>query len=366
MRFLAGILFFFAMGSEIWAQTWHSEVTGLDLPVVIHRPPAASPEKGFEAVVIFKGVGSGPLYQSEDQLVIEVDYTSAKPDPTTLAPDILKIRRDLTSKNRTLAGEFSVNPDRIFILPQGYTLLTNIIFDQQGDRTLSADLMYPFETSGVPLLIEITCDNVHRMGSGSLLYCQDALLEMGMFHRFAVAMMDHPVAPPYKGIDDLPVNRVSMIRAINTLREKAKQLGLDTRIGLMGFSRGATMAVSVASEPGLVQAVLVHGNRFDYTRLLPEDKMRSRFEKAWGPLGEKWVKQSAMYYLDSQCAPMFLNTSNTESPEYQQGLKQLHEKLSELGVEHVYQVDSDNRGHRVTTDPQRIRQIMSFFDKHLR
>ncbi|GIW76708.1 MAG: hypothetical protein KatS3mg104_1771 [Phycisphaerae bacterium] len=366
MRFLLGILFFVAISSKSLAQTWHSEVTVFDLPLIIHKPETTTPSEGFETVVVLKGVGTGPVYQSKDRLVIEVDYSQVKPDPATLAPDVLKLRKELTSKASALTGDSPVNPNRIFILPQGYTLETDIPYDQQGDRTLSADLMYPLETSGVPLLIEITCDNVHRMGSGSLLYCQDTLLEMGMFHRFAVAMIDHPVAPPYKGIDDIPVNRISMIRAVETLRKKARQLGLDTRIGLMGFSRGATMAVSVASEPGLVQAALVHGNRFDYTRLLPDDKMMPRFEKAWGPPGEKWVRQSAMHYLSRECAPMFLNTSNAESPEYQLGLKQLHDKLTELGVEHVYQVDSDGRGHRVTTDPQRIRQIMSFFDQHLR
>jgi hypothetical protein len=62
---------------------------------------------------------------------------------------------------------------------------------------------------------------------------------------------------------------------------------------------------------------------------------------------------------------MFLNTSNTESKEYRQQLALFAEQLQAAGVEHVYREDADGRGHRVTKDPQCLREIYQFFHKHL-
>jgi len=62
---------------------------------------------------------------------------------------------------------------------------------------------------------------------------------------------------------------------------------------------------------------------------------------------------------------MFLNTSNTESKEYQFGLATFAAELDNLGVEHTYQVDADSRGHQVTTDPKTLAEIYTFFQKHL-
>jgi dienelactone hydrolase len=182
-------------------------------------------------------------------------------------------------------------------------------------------------------------------------------------------MIDHPVAPPYKGIDDMPVNRQTMATAISKLRELGKEVGLSGKIGVLGFSRGATMAAAVAGDEEIVQAALVHGNRFDYTQLRPDDPMLKRFEKAWGPLEanrDRWAAQGAMHYLGERAAPMFLNTSDTESAEYRDGLQKLSDRLTQLGVEHVYRIDTDGRGHRVTTDPKTLEQIMAFFRHHLK
>jgi hypothetical protein len=112
----------------------------------------------------------------------------------------------------------------------------------------------------------------------------------------------------------------------------------------------------------------VHGNRFDYLDLLPTDPMLARFEKAWGKLPEKrdrWAEHGAVRYLTKNAAPMFLNTSNAESAEYRDGLAKWAKVLESRGVEHVYQVDDDGRGHRVSTDPKTLAKIFEFFHKHL-
>jgi hypothetical protein len=274
--------------------------------------------------------------------------------------EILKLREQHKDSNR------------FFILPAGFELRENVEFVRDGDRVLAMDIVYPARSAKsakpVPVLMEITCDNANRMGSGSLLFCHDTLLESAMAAGFAVAMVDHPVRPPYKGIDDpMPACVERMRLAVKKLREIGPELGLSRKIGAMGFSRGAPFAAMLAGQ-GDVQAALVHGNRFDYLDLLPDDPMLARFEKAWGRRDEnhdKWAAHGAVQYLTKDAAPMFLNTSNTESAEYRDGLAKFDKQLAKRGIEHVYQVDDDGRGHRVTTDPKTLASIYQFFHKHL-
>jgi acetyl esterase/lipase len=231
------------------------------------------------------------------------------------------------------------------------------------------DIIYPSKPKQpVPVLMEITCDNVNRMGSASLLFCRDTLLEGGAIAGFAVAMVDHPVAPPYKGIDDpMPQSLQRMQQAVQKLRSLSKELGTSGKIGAIGFSRGGPFAAMLAGQ-GDVQAALVHGNRYDYLDLREDDPMLARFEKAWGPRAsnpDRWAEHGAVRYLTRNAAPMFLNTSDTESPEYRDGLARLDQALERLGVERVYKIDADGRGHRVTTESKSLVLIYDFFRKHL-
>jgi acetyl esterase/lipase len=226
------------------------------------------------------------------------------------------------------------------------------------------------------------------MGTGSLVFCHDTLLEGGTFAGFAVAMADHPVRPPYKGIDDpMPEIVYRLKAAVRTLRAAGKDVGLNGRIGVIGFSRGSNMAALLATTGGMdelegdpgphagvssrVQAAMAHGARFDYTRLRADDPMLARFEKAWGSRdanAERWFAHGAVHYLKkgTDVAPMYLNTSNAESPEFREGLEVLAERLRAAGVEHVFRNDSDGRGHRVSTDPKTLAEVYAFFDKYLR
>jgi len=209
------------------------------------------------------------------------------------------------------------------------------------------------------------------MGSFSLLFCHDTLLEGAQAAGFATAMVDHPVAPPYKGLDDpMPQCLQRMNAAVQTLSAcsgESKTSFSNGKIGAIGFSRGGPFAAILAVTKQ-VDAALIHGNRYDYLDLLPTDSMLARFEKAWGPRDankDKWAAHSASFYLDKSAAPMFLNTSAAESPEYRDGLAKFDKRLTDLGIEHVYQVDPDDRGHRVTEDSRTLAKIYDFFHAQL-
>jgi len=115
----------------------------------------------------------------------------------------MKLRGDIAGRKKTVLSEYSVDVDHLYILVEGFRLKRDVEFARDGRRVLGMDIAYPAKPRrAVPVLMEITCDNVNRMGSGSLLFCHDTLLDGGMAAGFAVAMVDHPVRPPYKGIDD--------------------------------------------------------------------------------------------------------------------------------------------------------------------
>jgi pectinesterase len=232
--------------------------------------------------------------------------------------------------------------------------------------------------------MEITCDNTNRMSCFSLLFCHDTLTDGGMAAGFAVAMIDHPVPPPYKGIDDpMPESIYRLKAAVRTLRSMSGELDLNGKIGAMGFSRGGPMAALLAVTPdrpdlegdgphrdvsSSVQAALIHGNRYDYLKMQTDDPMYKRFEQKWGPRdanADKWGGHGAFFYLTKNAAPMFLNTSAAESKEYQFGLATFDAELTAAGIEHTYQVDPDHRGHQVSTDPKTLAEIYAFFQKHL-
>jgi hypothetical protein len=386
--------------------TWTSETTGGAINGLVYLPPAAA-DKPLPAVVYQKNLSVERIGQETDEaivsglvndgnLVLVLDYQHhEKAKSPTINADSLALRKAMTGKKSTLLSDYKVDGNHIFILAEGFRLARNVTFAKDGKRTLGMDIMYPAKPSRpVPLLLEFTCDNAERMGSGSLLFCHDTLVDGGQAAGFATAMADHPVAPPYKGLDNpMPDAFWWAKAAVLRAEDFARENGLMPSIGLIGFSRGGPFAAMLAANvgpmsvppgpgggdgdarrlgPTAVRAALIHGNRYDYLDLLPDDKMIPRFKKSWGepttqPLN--WQLRGATNYLAKDpkfIAPMFLNTSRAESPDSQDGLAKFHTKLTELGVEHVYQVDDDQRGHQVTTDPNTLNKIYDFFHQHLK
>jgi hypothetical protein len=360
---------------------FQSGATGTAIEGQVHVPKATT--KPIPTVVYLKNLSVPRLGTESDEfiiadllqgghLVLVLDYGHhAKARSPDLNADVLNLREAIAGKNKTLLTDYTVDPNRLFIMPEGFRLKRDVEFARDGERVLAMDVMYPSNPkTPMPVLMEITCDNVNRMGSGSLFFCRDTLLEGGAIAGFAVAMIDHPVAPPYKGIDDPMPQLIDRLRAATRkVRELNGECNFNGKIGVIGFSRGGTMAAMLAAPGKLdVQAALIHGNRYDYLDLMENDPMLGRFEKAWGKRDEnrqRWAIHGAAHFLTKDAAPMFLNTSDAESPEFRHGLDKFAARLKELGIEHVYQLDSDGRGHRVSTDPATLAGVYEFFRKHL-
>lgn len=384
MRFVAFILVAVCMTVAHAAEIhWQSATTSGEVKGTLVAP-ATHPAGPIATVVYLKNLSIPRLGRDTDDAIIAdlikqgmqvlvLDYAKhAKANSPDLTADLLKLRRDMTdAKAKSLLADENVDANHLFIIPEGFNLKRDIEFARDGKRILAMDVIYPANPEKpIPALMEITCDNKDRMGSSSLLFCHDTLFEGAALAGFASAMIDHPIPAPYKGIDDPIAPSIDRMKAAaKTLRELGPQYGMTGKIGVMGFSRGATMAAILAA-PGQtdVQAALIHGNRFDYLDLLPNDPMLARFEKAWGKRDEhqdRWAEHGAAHYLTKNAAPMFLNTSDTESPEYRDGLEKFANRLKSLGVKYEYQLDADGRGHRVSTDPQTLAAIYAFFHKHL-
>src|SRR5687768_2246886 len=262
--------------------TWKSAATDGDVQGELFAPREAAAKA---PTVVFLSNLSAPRIGTEPNdaivrdlvasghLVLVLDYAKhANAISPALNADVLKLREDIAGKTRSFLAGHPVDVNRLFILPEGFRLRRDVEFARDGERVLAVDIAYPSKpVTPVPLLMEITCDNVNRMGSGSLLFCRDTLLEGGAIAGFAVAMVDHPVRPPYKGIDDpMPESLDRMKAAVAKLRELSNELGTSDKIGAIGFSRGGPFAAMLAGG-GDVQAALIHGNRYDYLDLLDDD-----------------------------------------------------------------------------------------------
>src|SRR5579872_5028872 len=202
-----------AYAAEIYFQ---SPCTGsaIDGAVMVPPKPATNADGSIPTIVYLKNLAILRLGQEPDEpiihdllndgdLVVVLDYgKNPKAVSPALNADMLELRQEIGGKKKVLLSEYKVDVNHLFILIEGYRLKRDVEFARDGSRVLGMDIQYPsMPLHPVPALMEITCDNTNRMGCFSLLFCRDTLTDGGMAAGFAVAMIDHPVPPPYKGID---------------------------------------------------------------------------------------------------------------------------------------------------------------------
>lgn len=373
------------------AETWSSVVTSQALALKVLEPLAAKTNSPLPVIIYLQNLAAPRVgtesdqailkdFRAENYLVVMLDYAK---HPRAVAPfinrDLGKLRDDLRA--RKLLAQYQLDPAHIFIVPEGCRLKRDVLYFADTNRPLSLDIIYPSQPKHpVGALLEFSCDNQNRMGNTSLSICSDTILDAAATEGFAVAMADHPVAPPYKGLDAMPDCAVRIKAAVRTLCAEGAKLGLNGKIVPVGFSRGSGMALMLVTtagktefeghgeNPGVssdVQGAVVMSGRFTYLDLLPDDHMIPRYEKVWGARTnnlEVWRNHGALDYLTNATTPLFLTINCSEAPDALHQMTVLRERLAELGSDDCFMMDREPRGHKVTLDVE----ILSAMNAYLR
>lgn len=368
-------------------------VAGEPLPVsVINAPDSTS--RAMPLVIYLKGLAAPRVgtvsdetilreFQDADYLVATLDFrgqTNAR--VPSINRDLGKLRDDLRAKQ--LLGEYKLDDAHLFLVPEGCRLKRDVTFYHDGNRTLAMDIIYPAQPKErVGAIIEFSCDNLNRFGNTSLSICSDTLLDGFATEGFAVAMADHPVAAPYKGLDPMPDCAREIKAAVRTLRAEGQALGLNGKIAPVGFSRGSGMALMLVTTEGMsefegfgehtnlssaVQGAVVLSGRFTYLDLLSDDHMLPRYAKAWGEREtslEVWRREGALDYLKKATMPLFLSINCSEGPDALHQMEVLRKRLTALGSKFTFEMDNTPRGHKVPLDSEILGAIKDYLKQQL-
>ena len=335
------------------------------LPVVIYLKNLAAPRTGTESddTILHD-------YRTNGYLVVTLDFAH---QPGARVPfinrDLGELRDELRAKK--FLAQYPVDNAHVYIVPEGCRLKRDVLFYPDEKRPLAMDVIYPSKpVRPVGALIEFSCDNQDRFGNVSLSICSDTILDAEATEGFAVALADHPVAPPYKGIDPMPDCAWKIKAAVRTLRSESAALDLNGKIATIGFSRGSGMALMLVTTGGMpefeghgehpdvssaVQGAVVMSGRFTYLDLLPNDHMLPRYAAAWGDRTnhlDTWRREGALDYLSHATLPLFLTINCTEGPDAQLQMTALRKRLAELGNDEIFMMDRQPRGHKVTLVPE--------------
>jgi hypothetical protein len=348
------------------------------LPVIIYLKNLAAPRIGTEGdETILRD------FHTNGYLVVTLDFAHHdKSRVPFLNRDLGKLRDDLRAKK--FLDQYKLDDAHLFIVPEGCRLKRDVLFYPDDRRPLAMDIIYPSQPKQpVGALIEFSCDNQNRFGNTSLSICSDTLLDAEATEGFAIAMADHPVPPPYKGLDAMPDCAWKIKAAVRTLRAEGARLGLNGKIVPVGFSRGSGMALMLVTTEGrkefeghgghpeassAAQGAVVMSGRFTYLDLLPDDHMLPRYAAAWGERTnhlEAWRQAGALDYLTRATLPLFLTINCTESPDALHQMTVLRQRLAGLGNDAIFMLDPEPRGHKVTLVPEILDAMNRYLKKQL-
>ena len=392
------ILLISGITSPNFGATFYSETVEREIPVDIVMPSVPK-ETASDIVIYLKGLAEPRGGQVPDATligeltragmgVIVVDYEGAA---NAISPwinsDLLNLRQNVSE----LTVPHLINSDRVYILPAGYRLARDIEFYRDDRKTYRMDVRYPAlkqaaDTAKVPLIIQIPHNNDARMNMNSIVKFRDSLLEGLMTCGYAVAVVAHPVAPPYNGIDAMPDAIYKLKSAVRTLRAESPRYGYDpSKIGVLGFSRGSGMAGLLAAtgtaadlegdglhpeQSSAIQAVLCQAGRFDHRTLLEDGFSPKKFDQYIAHFGDpilsadRWDAPSTVNWITDKAPPFFLIVGGDDSYRVPQ-LRKLHEALLAVGAKHPYIIE-EGQSHQVTEDPRNIAAIRTFFDRVLK
>lgn len=368
---------------------WPSTATQQNLKMTVFEPNNFETNRPSPLIIYLKNLAASRVGTESDESIIHdflnngyvvaaLDYAHrSEARVPFINRDLFDLRSQILKKK--LLPEIEIDPAHVFIVPSGSRLLRNVVFYRDPDRTLAMDIIYPSRpASPVGAIIEFSCDNVNRMGDGSLTICSDTILDAEATEGLAVAMADHPVKAPYKGLDPMPDCAWKIKAAVRTLRAQGAKLDLNGKIAPVGFSRGSGMALMLVTTKGMeefeghgentdvsseVQGAVVMSGRFSYLDLLPHDHMLPRYAAAWGDRAghlDFWRREGALDYLTGPTLPLFLTINCSEDADAQHQMILLRKRLAELGSDEIFMMDRQPRGHKVTLVPEILSAINAY------
>lgn len=383
-----------AEGESVLTNSWPSSATGQALKMMIIKPTESSTDRTSPLIVYLENLASVRTGTDTDEAIIQdflddgyavvtLDYAH---DSQARVPfinrDLIEIRNQVHHK--AFIPGIEIDPAHVFIVPAGSRLLRDVVFYREPDRTLAMDVIYPSHPANpAGSAIEFSCDNVNRMGDGSLVACSDTILDVEATEGLIVAMADHPVKAPYKGLDPMPDCAWKIKAAVRTLRAEGSRIGGNGKIVPVGFSRGSGMALMLVTTKGMeefegrgentnvsseVQGAVVMSGRFTYLDLLPDDHMLPRYAAAWGDRAghsDVWRREGALDYLTGAPLPLFLTINCSESPDALHQMTVLRKRLAEFGGDEIFMMDPVQRGHKVTLQPDILRAMDAYLKSRL-
>jgi hypothetical protein len=396
-RYLSTILLsitFLAFNADAQEKTWSSVATKQALKMTVLKPAQFSTNQPSPLIVYLENLAApraGTDSESDiikdfldhGYVVVTLDYThQSEARVPFINRDLHELRNQVLHK--TFLPGIEIDPAHVFLVPSGHRLLRDVVFYRDPDRTLALDIIYPSHpTQPVGAVIEFSCDNLNRMGDGSLSSCSDTILDGEATEGFAVAMADHPVKAPYKGIDPMPDSAWKIKAALRTLRAEGAKLGFNGKVAPVGFSRGSGMALMLVTTKGMeefeghgentngiseVQGAVVMSGRFSYLDLLPTDHMLPRYAAAWGERTnhlDAWRRAGAVDYLSGATLPVFLTINCSEDADAQHQMALLRKRLADFGSDEIFMMDREPRGHKVTIVPDILSAINFYLKSRL-
>ncbi len=377
------------------AATWSSPILHGDVPVRLIAPPLASPTSRPPLIIYLTHlpthrIGTEPDeailadFRAAGYLVAVLDYAGHADARWPLINREIAALRDSIQKQKGFAGH-AIELSHVYIVPTGDRVMRDVVFYHDGTRTLAMDIIYPAKPANpAGTLIEFSCDNANRMGNYSLDVCTDTLLEAAATEGYAVAMADHPVAAPYKGLDPMPDCAFKIKAAVRTLRAAVAPLGGSGAIVPVGFSRGSGLALMLATTLGRsefdgrgehreddssVQGAVVLSGRFTYLDLLPTDPMIPRYNGAWGTRAaheDVWRAAGAIDYLAAPTVPVFLSINCAESSDALHQMDVLRHRLDALHSPYEYHPENARRGHKVPLDRDVLDPMLAYLKRQLK
>jgi hypothetical protein len=231
------------------------------------------------------------------------------------------------------------------------------------------DVIHPSgRTTQVPLMLQISSTKEHGKWINQRAYYIYGLLTAG----YAGAIMDWngTGAGLIPGGDVFPEKRAARL-----LRARASDWNLSGRLGVTGHSKGSGRAGKAAIiNEGNWEAdrgpYTGQSDRFQVALLsagqhAPEFLIEDGFHKPVKETQEQLKKTSSLTFLTPDDPPIFLSVGELDREFRVNQMKRLAAKCEEIGLEYRF-ILQEGMGHMYNPDPDVIKEIYSFFDKHLK